>query len=454
MLDALLLSRIQFGFTVGFHILFPTLTIGLAWFLVFVEARWHRTARPVWIKLYLFWVKIFALTFGMGVVSGLVLSYQFGTNFSRFSEIAGPVMGPLLSVEVLTAFFVEAGFLGVMLFGWNKVGPRLHFLATLLVAIGTTNSAIWILAANSWMHTPAGVEWLDGQIVPVDWWAIVFNASFPYRLAHMLAASLITTALVVMAVSAHALLRRRDLQFGRLGLKVGATALALMAPLQVFIGDQHGLAVREFQPVKVAAMEGLWETTRGAPLLLFALPDQAAETNHYELGIPKLASLILTHDLDGEVQGLKSVPAADRPPVATVFWAFRIMVGLGMLFILLGLLAAWHSWRNSSERQPWLLRAMICAAPAGFVATVAGWIVAESGRQPWLIHGMFRTAEGVSPVSAQAVLTTLILFVLVYGILFAGYLSFVLRLIRQGPKPVTLRYPAAMRGARAAEIVE
>ena len=454
MLDALLLSRIQFGFTVGFHILFPTLTIGLAWFLVFVESRWHRTGRPVWIKLYLFWVKIFALTFGMGVVSGLVLSYQFGTNFSRFSDIAGPVMGPLLSVEVLTAFFVEAGFLGVMLFGWNKVGPRLHFLATMLVAIGTTNSAFWILAANSWMHTPAGTEWLNGQIVPVDWWAIVFNASFPYRLSHMMMASFIPPCVVIAAVSAYTLRKRRDLQFARMGLKVALTALALLAPAQVFVGDLHGLNVREHQPVKVAAMEGLWETARGAPLLLFALPDQEAEENHYEIGIPKLASLILTHDLDGEVQGLKSVPAEDRPPVALVFWMFRIMVGLGMLFVLLGLVGAWLSWRQSIDKQPVVLRALQYAAPLGFVATVAGWIVAESGRQPWLVYGLMRTAEGVSPVSAEAVLTSLILFVVVYGILFVGYLGFVLRLIRTGPQPITLRYPEAMRGARAAEIVE
>ena len=454
MLDALLLSRIQFGFTVGFHILFPTLTIGLAWFLVFVEARWHRTGRPVWIKLYLFWVKIFALTFGMGVVSGLVLSYEFGTNFARFSEIAGPVMGPLLSVEVLTAFFVEAGFLGVMLFGWNKVGPRLHFLATLLVAIGTTNSAFWILSANSWMHTPAGVEWIDGRIVPVDWWAVVFNPSFPYRLAHMLLASLVTSSLVITAVSAHALLRRRDLAFARHGLRLGATVLVLSAVAQVVAGDLHGLNVREHQPVKVAAMEGLWETRRGAPLVLFGWPDAEAETNRWAVEVPKLASLILTHDPDGEVIGLDSVPPAERPPVALVFWAFRVMVGLGLLFVLLGVVAAWQAWRGSAERHPMLLKGLILAGPLGFVATIAGWIVAESGRQPWVVHGMLRTRDAGSAIDPAAVLSSLLLFVVVYGVLFTGYLSFVLRLIRSGLQPVTLRYPKAMRGARAAEIVE
>ena len=450
-LDALLLSRIQFGFTVGFHILFPTLTIGLAWLLVFVEARWHATGRPVWIKLYLFWVKVFALTFGMGVVSGLVLSYEFGTNFSRFSEIAGPVMGPLLSVEVLTAFFVEAGFLGVMLFGWNKVGPRLHFLATVLVALGTTNSAFWILSANSWMHTPAGVEWIDGRIVPLDWWAVVFNPSFPYRLAHMLLASLVTSSLVV---SAYSLLRRRDLAFARQGLRLGASVLVVSAIAQVVAGDLHGLNVREHQPVKVAAMEGLWETRRGAPLVLFGWPDQSAETNRYSVEIPKLASLILTHDPDGEVQGLDAVPPEDRPPVVLVFWAFRIMVGLGFGFVLLGALAAWHAWRGNAERRPWLLRSLVFAGPLGFVATISGWIVAESGRQPWVVHGMLRTRDAASAIDAGAVMTSLALFVIVYGILFVGYLSFVLRLVRRGPQPVTLRYPQAMRGARAAEIVE
>ncbi|MGH8518003.1 MAG: cytochrome ubiquinol oxidase subunit I, partial [Panacagrimonas sp.] len=385
--DALLLSRIQFGFTVGFHILFPTLTIGLAWFLLFFEAAWRRTQRDYWLELYRFWVKIFALTFGMGVVSGLVLSYEFGTNFSRFSDMAGPVLGPLLSVEVLTAFFVEAGFLGIMLFGWNKVGPGLHFLATMLVALGTTNSAFWILSANSFMHTPQGAGWVEGQLVPQDWWAVVFNPSFPYRLSHMLLASAITTALVVAGGSAWCLWKDVYRGAGLAGLRTAISVLAVAAPLQIAVGDLHGLNVREHQPVKVAAMEGLWETTRGAPLLLFALPDAAIEDNHFEIAIPRVASLILTHDLDGEVQGLKSVAPELRPPLIPVFFGFRIMVGLGALFLLL---AAWGVWRwigRRLEQDRWMLRAFMVATPMGFVATLAGWIVAETGRQPWLVHG-------------------------------------------------------------------
>ena len=451
-MDALLLSRIQFGFTIGFHILFPTLTIGLAWFLVFFEARWRRTQQPYWIELYRFWVKIFALTFGMGVVSGLVLSYQFGTNFSRFSEIAGPVMGPLLSVEVLTAFFVEAGFLGIMLFGWNKVGPRLHFLATLLVAIGTTNSAFWILSANSFMHTPQGAEWIDGRLVPVDWLAVVFNPSCPYRLAHRLLASAITAALVLAGGSAWCLYRKLYREAGLAGLKTALVALALATPTQIVVGDFHGLNVREHQPMKVAAMEGLWQTTQGAPLVLFALPDQDAQTNHYALEIPKLASLILTHDLDGEVKGLNEVAAEMQPPVIPVFFGFRIMVGLGFWFLLLTALGLWCWMRGRLEQSPRLLQAFMLSTPLGFIATLAGWIVAETGRQPWLVHGLIRTAEGISPVPAASVAVSLALFVIVYGILLIAYLYFVLALVRKGPALPAVHLEA-IRGARPGELL-
>jgi len=451
-MDVLLLSRIQFGFTIGFHILFPTLTIGLAWFLVFFEARHRLSGRGHWIELYRFWVKIFALTFGMGVVSGLVLSYEIGTNFSRFSEMAGPIMGPLLSVEVLTAFFVEAGFLGIMLFGWDKVGPRLHFLATLLVALGTTNSAFWILSANSFMHTPQGAEWVDGRLVPVDWMAVVFNPSFPYRLAHMLLASLLTASLVLAGGSAWCLSRRLYRDAGLTGLKTALVVLALAAPLQIAVGDLHGLQVREHQPMKVAAMEGLWQTTQGAPLVVFALPDQQAQVNRFEVAIPKLASLILTHDLNGEVQGLNEVVREDQPPVIPVFFGFRLMVGLGFWFLLLAALGVW-CWRQGAlERSPRLLHAFMLSTPLGFVATLAGWIVAETGRQPWTVQGMIRTAESVSPVSASSVAVSLALFVVVYCLLFSAYLYFVLALVRKGPA-LPAKHLEAIRGARPGELL-
>ncbi|MGQ0698499.1 MAG: cytochrome ubiquinol oxidase subunit I [Panacagrimonas sp.] len=452
-MDALMLSRIQFGFTIGFHILFPTLTIGLAWFLVFFESAWRRTQHKYWLELYRFWVKIFALTFGMGVVSGLVLSFEFGTNFSRFADLAGPVMGPLLSVEVLTAFFVEAGFLGIMLFGWNKVGPRLHFLATLLVALGTTNSAFWILSANSFMHTPQGAEWVNGQLVPQDWWAVVFNPSFPYRLSHMLLASLLTTSLVIAGGSAWCLWKNVYRGAGLAGLRSAISMLAIAAPLQILAGDLHGLNVREHQPMKVAAMEGLWETTRGAPLVLFAVPDQAAQDNRFEIAIPKIASLILTHSLDGEVRGLKEVAPDEQPPVLPVFFGFRVMVALGVLFLMLG---AWGSWRwigGRLETDRWLLRAFMVSTPLGFVATLAGWIVAETGRQPWLVHGLIRTREGVSDIPVAAVATSLTVFVVVYSLLLTAYLYYVFVLVRTGPSVPTV-HPEAMRGARPSELTQ
>lgn len=453
-MDVLLLSRVQFGFTVAFHILFPTLTIGLAWFLVFFEAAWARGRRPQYLELYRFWVKIFALTFGMGVVSGLVLSYEFGTNWSRFSEMAGPVMGPLLSAEVLTAFFVEAGFLGIMLFGWDKVGPRLHFLASLLVAIGTTNSAFWILAANSFMHTPQGAEWVDGRLVPLDWWAVVMNPSFPFRLVHMLLASCISSALVVAGVSAWYLRRGAHRDFALRGLHAALVLLAIAAPLQLLAGDLHGLNVRKHQPMKLAAIEALWETGEGVPLVLFAWPDETAEANRYTIEIPKLGSIILAHDPKGRVEGLKEVPPQDRPPVKAPFFGFRLMVGLGLLFILLGLGGALLWWRGRLEASPRYLQALTLSTPLGFVATIAGWVVAETGRQPWTVQGMIRTADSVSPVAPAAVAVSLLLFVLVYGALFSAYLYFCRVVVRRGPQPPPQRHPQAMRGARAAEVLQ
>ena len=453
--DTLLLSRTQFGFTLAFHILFPTLTIGLAWFLATVEALWLKTRNPVYVQLYRFWVKVFALGFGMGVVSGVVMSYQFGTNFSRFSQIAGPVLGPLLSYEVLTAFFVEAGFIGVMLFGWEKVGPRLHFLATVLVALGTLNSSFWILAANSWMHTPAGAALEGGRFVVTDWWAVVFNPSFPYRLAHMVIAAFLSTSFVVAGVSAWHLLYRDRGPVARRGLSLGLLLAALLAPTQVLIGDQSGLEVKDHQPMKVAAMEGLWHTTQGAPLLLFALPDQDKETNRYEIAVPNGASLVLTHSLDGEVKGLNEVPPADRPPVLPVFFAFRIMVGLGFAMLALAAWGLLQRWRGRMYDDRWLLRGCVAAIPAGFIATVAGWVTAEVGRQPFTVYGLLRTADSVSPVPASAVVTSLIVFVAVYGLLFAAFLYYTGRVIASGPdydQPMP-EHPEAMRGARPATVV-
>lgn len=452
-MDAALLARIQFGFTIGFHILFPTLTIGLAWFLVFFETAWQRTRKPVWLRLYRFWVIIFALTFGMGVVSGLVLSYEIGTNFSRFSEFAGPVLGPLLSAEVLTAFFVEAGFLGIMLFGWDKVGPRLHFLATLLVAVGTTNSAFWILAANSFMHTPQGAEVLDGRLVVVDWLSVVFNPSFPYRLAHMLLAAFITSSLVVAGASAWHLLRGTHVELAGKGLRCALCVLAVATPTQIVVGDLHGLNVQKHQPMKVAAMEALWETRAGAPLVLFAWPNQAEQRNEFTVEIPKLGSLILAHDADGVVKGLNEVPRADQPPVAPVFFAFRVMVGSGFWFLALALGGVFLWWRGALQRTRIYLHAVVLSWPLGFVATIAGWLVAEIGRQPWVVHGLLRTSESISPVPANVVATTLALFVLVYGVLLSAHVYFCTSLARKGPKPLPREHPEAMRGARAAEVL-
>jgi len=458
--DAEILARLQFAFTISFHILFPTLTIGLAAFLFFVEAAWLRTKDETYLRLYHFWVRIFALTFGMGVVSGLVLSYQLGTNWSEFSRISGPVLGPLIGFEVLTAFFMEAGFLGVMLFGWNKVGPRLHFLATFLVAFGTMLSSFWILSANSWMQTPQGAH-LDpvlGSFVPDDWLAIIFNPSFLYRLSHMLTASFLTTAIFIAGVSAYYHLAGKHKALAAKSQSIALWAILVLAPLQIFIGDQHGLNVLAHQPVKVAAMEANWDRQAGAPLILFALPDSKLEKNHFEISIPKGASLILTHDPNGVVPGLKDVPKEDRPPVGVVFWSFRVMVGLGVLFLLIGLWGAYARYRGTLVHDVWLNRLCLAATPAGFVATLAGWFVAEVGRQPYTIYGVLRTADSASPViSATMIAATLTAFLIVYGGLFGAYLYYLVKLIRVGPAlPAPENEdetPEAIRGARPGLVV-
>ncbi len=434
-LDPVILSRLQFAFTIGFHILFPSLTIGLAVFLTYVEARWLATGDTVWRDLYRFWVKIFALAFGMGVVTGIPMSFQFGTNWSEFSLNAGNVIGPLLGYEVLTAFFLEASFLGIMLFGWNRVGPRLHFVATLAVAVGTTLSAFWILSANSWMQTPQGyLINSDGVLEVESWWAVIFNPSFPYRLAHMLTATWLTTSFVIIAVSAWQVLKGRYRETALRALRTGVAAAAILAPLQAFIGDQHGLNTLKHQPIKVAAMEGNWEAGPSKPLLLFAWPDEAAEENHFEIGIPHGASLILTHSFDGEIPGLKDVGPEDRPPVALVFFSFRVMVGLGLLMIA----AAWiaFAYRKSLASRPTLLRGLTFMGPAGFIATIAGWTVTEVGRQPWIVHGLLRVDESISPgVASESVMMSLMLFAIVYSLIFAAFLYFVARLVNAGPEP-------------------
>tara|TARA_R110002110_G_scaffold86743_6_gene226327 strand:- start:14401 stop:15789 length:1389 start_codon:yes stop_codon:yes gene_type:complete len=455
--DAEILARLQFAFTVSFHILFPTLTIGLAGFLVFFEAQLIRTGEQVWLRLYRFWVKIFALTFGMGVVSGIVLSYQFGTNWSEWSRITGPVLGPLIGFEVLTAFFLEAGFLGIMLFGWEKVGPRLHFLATCLVATGTAISAFWILSANSWMQTPAGATFNGSHYVVDDWLAVIFNPSFPYRLMHMTTASYLTTTIFIVGISAFYLLTDHNREIAKRAFSVSLWALIVLAPLQIFLGDQHGLNTLEYQPVKVAAMEGNWERGSDVAALLFAMPDQKAQVNHLEFGIPGAASLILQHDLDGVVPGLKDVPIEDQPPVGVVFWSFRVMVGLGFVFLAFGLWSIWARWRGTLYSDRWLQRLAVVLTPAGFVATLAGWFVTEVGRQPYTVYGALRTSDSLSPsVTGAAVATTLILFLIVYGGLFGAYLYYLSKLIRQGPDVLSSGsedHPEAIRGARPGLVV-
>ena len=434
-LDALMLARIQFGFTISFHIIFPALTIGLASYLVVLEALWLRTKHQVYRDLYLFWSKVFAVNFAMGVVSGLVMAYQFGTNWSAFSDFAGAITGPLLTYEVLTAFFLEAGFLGVMLFGWSRVGPGLHFFATLMVALGTLVSATWILASNSWMQTPQGYAIVDGRVVPTDWLAVIFNPSFPYRLAHMTVAAYLATALVVGAAGAWHLLRGRDDVAIRTMTSMAMWMLLLVAPVQVLIGDLHGLNTLAHQPAKIAAIEGHWENRpgEGVPLTLIGWPDMEREINHFAVEVPRLGSLILTHTWDGQFPGLKSYPRSDRPYATVVFWSFRIMVGLGLLMLLLGFCSLWARWRGSLYRSRALLRSAVVMAPAGLIAILAGWITTEAGRQPWVVYNVMRTADGVSVHDVTQLGISLALFVLVYFVLFGAGTIYVLRILAHGP---------------------
>jgi cytochrome d ubiquinol oxidase subunit I len=436
-LDAVVLARIQFAFTIAFHIIFPAFSIGLASYLAVLEGLWLATGRSVYLDLFKYWLKIFAVAFGMGVVSGVVMSYQFGTNWSVFSDKTGPVLGPLMAYEVLTAFFLEAGFLGVMLFGMGRVGKGLHYFATLMVAAGTLFSAFWILSVNSWMQTPAGHGMNEvGQFVPLDWWAVVFNPSFPYRLVHMVLAAYLTTALVVGAVGAFHLLRDSRTGAARLMFSMAMWMAALVTPVQIVAGDLHGLNTLEHQPAKVMAMEGHFRSyPDGAPLILFGFPDMDAGVTRWTIEIPKASSLILKHSLDAPLSGLDTVPRENWPPVPIVFWSFRIMVGLGFLMLFLGLLTLLARVRGTLYDSRWLHCFAIAMGPAGFVAVLAGWVTTEVGRQPFTVYGLLRTSESVSPLAAPAVATSLIAFVVVYMAVFSAGVFYMLRLMRHPPHP-------------------
>ena len=440
--DPVLLSRIQFGFTIAFHIIFPSFTIGLAAYIATLEGLWIATGRDHFHRISRFWTKIFAVSFGMGVVSGVVLSYQIGTNWSRFSAVAGNIVGPLMGYEVLSAFFLEATFLGILLFGEGKVPRWLHFLSAVFVAGGTAMSAFWILSANSWMQTPAGHQMRDGVAIPLDWWAIVFNPSFPYRFAHMLNAAYITTAFCVLAVGARYLLAGRHQAEGRTMMRMAIGLLAILAPAQLVIGDLHGLNTLQHQPMKIAAIEGHWDGSKPGDFHIVAWPDEAKGENRFAISIPKIASLLLTHDLNGLFPGLSSVPPQDRPPVTTVFYAFRIMVGIGLLMIAAALYGLFLWWRGTLFSTRWYLSLVAKGWWMGFVAIISGWIVTESGRQPWVVHGVLRTAEAASPVAGQAVAVSLALFVVVYGIVFSAGIWFINRLINKGPAGAALSVAA------------
>jgi cytochrome d ubiquinol oxidase subunit I len=434
-IDAIVLARIQFAFTIGFHIIFPAFSIGLASYLMVLEGLWLRTGRHVYQDLFQYWVKAFALVFGMGVVSGLVMSYQFGTNWGAFADKAGPIVGPLMGYEVLTAFFLEAGFLGIMLFGLKKVGPALHFTATCIVALGTLISGFWILSVNSWMQTPQGFTvTADGHFMPLSWVSIIFNPSFFYRFPHMIMASYLAVAFFVGAVGAFHLLRSPGRESARVMFSMALWMATLVAPAQILMGDAHGLNTLKYQPAKVAAMEGDWNTQGGQPLVLFALPDQASGTNRYEVAIPYLGSLILTHSVDGVVKGLRDFAPADRPPVAIVFWAFRVMVALGLLMFAFGLASLALRRHDQLYTHRWLQRGMVAMGPAGFIAIISGWTVTEVGRQPYTVYGLLRTLDSVSPIGLPGVATSLAAFAVVYLLVFGAGVAFLLAMMARPPE--------------------
>ena len=451
-LSAETLARMQFAFTVSFHIIFPAFSIGLASYLAVLNALWLRTKDAVYLSLFDYWKKIFAIAFAMGVVSGIVMSYQFGTNWSVFADKTGPILGPLMAYEVLSAFFLEAGFLGIMLFGRERVGPNLHMLATATVAVGTLMSATWILSVNSWMQTPVGYEInAVGQFVPLDWWTIVFNPSFPYRLVHMVLAAYLTTAFVVAGVGAWQLLRNPEEETSRRMFSMAMWMAIVVTPIQIIAGDFHGLNTLEHQPVKVMAMEGHYDShPDGAPLILFGIPNAEEKRIDYALQIPKLSSLILKHDLNAPLAGLDTIPDEDEPPVGIVFFSFRVMIALGFAMLGLGLWGLWTRARGRLFDAPMLYRAAVLMGPTGFVAVLAGWITTEVGRQPFTVYGLLRTSDSLAPIAAPAVATSLIAFIVVYFFVFGAGTFYILRMMRQPVKVVSekpLRDDAPLRAA-------
>ncbi len=434
-MDVVFLSRLQFALTTAFHILFPTLTIGLALYLVIVELLWLRTRKEIYYRMYRFWVKIFAIHFAVGVVSGVTLEFEFGTNFARFSQAVANVIAPLMAYEGMTAFFLEAGFLGIMLFGWNRVPAAIHFLSTCLVALGATFSAFWIMAANSWMQTPAGYSLVDGKFMVTDFVQVIFNPSLPTHLTHMLLASYETAAFAVAGISAYYLLKERHQDFYRTSLGLALVMAAVVSVSQAVVGDLKGLVVAEYQPAKLAAMEAHWETNHegGAGFVAFAVPDMEAEKNHFEIKIPNGLSLLITHSLDGRVQGLKDFPPDERPNSLITFWSFRIMVGIGFIYVAVMLWAAWLWWRDRWSVSAGFLKALVAIQPLGFIATVSGWVTSEVGRQPWVVYGLMRTADGVSPIPAGNVIWSLTLFMLFFGLIGASYFYYVIKTLNRGP---------------------
>jgi cytochrome bd ubiquinol oxidase subunit I len=435
-LDPALLARIQFGFTVSFHIIFPTISIGLATFLAIVEGLWLKTRDPLYLQIYRFWLGIFAMAFGVGVVTGIVLSFEFGLAFARFGQMAGPAIGPMIALEVLTSFFLEAGFLGIMLFGLHRVGPRLHFLATCMVALGTLLSASWILSANSWMQTPDGIDVVNGHVVVTDWFKVVVNRSWLFRLPHMICAAYITGSFLVAGAGAWYLLRGEHVAFGRRTVSMGTAFAAVLIAVQVFLGDILYGKMLEFQPSKMQAAEGFWEkqSDSPAPYYWIIVPDQERARNRFALGMPLLGSIWLTHSLDGRVEGLKNTPVDRRPQMGWVFYGFRVMYGIAILMFGVAVASLWLRWHGRLFASRWFLRTLVAMTPSGIVATLGGWYLAETGRQPWVIYGILRTLDAVSPVPADALLSSLIAFICIYALFLSAFVLFALRMIRRGPQ--------------------
>ncbi len=434
-LDPSIVARIQFAFTVSFHIIFPTMSIGLASFLAVIEALWLKTKDSLYLQIYKFWLSIFAMSFGIGVVTGIVLSFEFGLGFARFADMAGPAIGPMIALEVLTSFFLEAGFLGIMLFGLHRVGPKLHFFATCMVAVGTILSASWILSANSWMQTPAGVAIHDGHLTVLNWRDVIVNPSWPYRLPHMVTAAYLTASFLVAGIGAWYLLRGKHQYFGRRTVSLGTAFATVLIALQVFIGDVLYGTMLKYQPSKMQAAEGFWEkqSQSPAPYYWFIIPDQNNQRNRFEAGIPHLGSIWLTHSIHGRVEGLKNTPRDQQPRMGVVFYAFRIMYGLAILMFTMGVASLWLRLRGRLFSSRWFLRMLVLMTPSGIVATLAGWYVAETGRQPWVIYGILKTADAISPVPAHALLSTLIAFICVYTVFISAFLIFTFRIVRRGP---------------------